>query len=65
VSIVFVNGLVLDGLGGAIESGWVQVDGDRITGIGRAADLGRSGDGTRVIDLDGRTIMPYRDELPT
>jgi imidazolonepropionase-like amidohydrolase len=56
--MVFVNGLVLDGLGGAIESGWVEVDGNHITGIGRGAELGRPADDARVIDLDGRTIMP-------
>jgi len=56
VSTRFVNGLVLDGLADSSVHGWVEVDGERIVGVGHG-DPGPPGDG-RTIDLTGRTIMP-------
>jgi imidazolonepropionase-like amidohydrolase len=54
--VLFVNGLVLDGLSDAPVSGWVQVDGERIVGVGQGRPEPRAGGPT--IDLGGRTIMP-------
>jgi imidazolonepropionase-like amidohydrolase len=56
VSILFVNGLVLDGLADLAVEGWVHVDGDRIVGVGRGQPAPRV-DG-RTVCLAGRTIMP-------
>jgi imidazolonepropionase-like amidohydrolase len=55
VSILFVNGLVLDGLGDSAAEGWVHVDGERIVDLGHGQPPRADG---RVIDLAGRTIMP-------
>ena len=56
-STLFVNGLVIDGLGGHAERSAVLVEGDTIAAVGSAAEAGRSTTG-RVIDLGGRTLMP-------
>lgn len=56
MSILFVNGLVLDGLADSVVYGWVHVAGERIVDVGRGQPAPRL-DG-RTIDLDGRTIMP-------
>jgi imidazolonepropionase-like amidohydrolase len=56
VSVLFVNGLVLDGLADSAIGGWVQVDGERIVGVGRGQPDGRGAE--RTIDLAGQTIMP-------
>jgi imidazolonepropionase-like amidohydrolase len=56
VSVLFVNGLVLDGLADAAIEGWVHVDGERIVDVGHGQPAPRSVD--RSIDLQGRTIMP-------
>lgn len=53
--ILFVNGLVIDGLGGWSERADVLVDGPRIAKVGRG--LSRAGV-DRVADLRGRAIMP-------
>ena len=54
--MLFINGLVLDGLTDSTVNGWVQVDGERIVGVGRGQP-GVRVEG-RIIDLAGRTIMP-------
>lgn len=54
---LFLNGLLLDGLGGAFEGAGVLVEGDRIVAVGRGLESRRDAD-TRVIDLAGRSIMP-------
>lgn len=56
MSILFVNGLVLDGLADSAVQGWVLVDGERIVEVGRGQPPPRV-DG-RTVDLGGRTIMP-------
>jgi imidazolonepropionase-like amidohydrolase len=56
VSILFVNGRVLDGLADSTDAGWVHVDGERIVDVGRGQPAPRV-DG-RTVDLAGRTIMP-------
>lgn len=56
MSILFVNGLVLDGLADSAVQGWVLVDGERIVEVGRGQPPPRV-EG-RTFDLAGRTIMP-------
>jgi imidazolonepropionase-like amidohydrolase len=56
-STLIVNGLVIDGLGGHAERSAVLVEGDTISAVGGAAEAARS-TAARVIDLDGRTLMP-------
>ncbi len=56
MSVLFVNGRVLDGLADAAVPGWVRVEGERIVGVGRGQPEPRSAE--RTIDLAGRTIMP-------
>ncbi len=54
---LFLNGLLIDGLGGVVEGGDVLVGDERIIASGRGLESRRESD-TRVIDLAGRTIMP-------
>jgi imidazolonepropionase-like amidohydrolase len=56
VSVLFANGLVLDGLSDSAIRGWVHVDGERIVavGCGEPASLRTA----RTIDVAGGTIMP-------
>jgi len=54
---LFINGLVIDGLGGHQERSAVLVRGDTIAAVGSAAEASR-GAAARVIDLGGRTLMP-------
>jgi imidazolonepropionase-like amidohydrolase len=54
--VLFVNGFVLNGLGDAVDRGWVHVDGERIVGVGQGQPEPRVDDPS--IDLAGRTIMP-------
>jgi imidazolonepropionase-like amidohydrolase len=54
---LFANGLVIDGLGGHAERSSVLVSGDTIVAVGDAA-AARRRDAARVIDLDGRTLLP-------
>ncbi len=57
--LCFVDARVVDGLGHPpLEDGFVRVEGGLITGVGRMADLGRARDGARVVEVDGRTILP-------
>ena len=56
-STLFVNGLVIDGLGGHQERESVLVDGDVVAAVGSAAEAARN-TAARVIDLGGRTLMP-------
>jgi imidazolonepropionase-like amidohydrolase len=54
---LFVNGLLIDGLGGHQERSALLVDGDRIGAVGpEVAVQHREAD--RVIDLAGRALMP-------
>ena len=56
MSILFVNGLVLDGLADSAVEGWVHVDGERIVDVGRTRPAPQVHG--RTVDLGGRTIMP-------
>jgi imidazolonepropionase-like amidohydrolase len=56
---VVVKGRVFTGeMGGLINDGFVRFENGRITGVGRSADLGSGGEGARVLDEGGKTIMP-------
>jgi imidazolonepropionase-like amidohydrolase len=57
VLVLFVNGLVVDGLGGFLERADVLVEDSRITRVGVGLSTRQPGD-QRVIDLAGRTLMP-------
>ncbi len=55
---VIAADLVLDGTGGALEKGAVILDGARIAGVGRQADIGRP-EGAEVIETPpGATLLP-------
>jgi imidazolonepropionase-like amidohydrolase len=56
-STLFTNGLVIDGLGGHAERSSVLVAGETIVAVGSAA-AERRREAARVIDLDGRTLLP-------
>jgi imidazolonepropionase-like amidohydrolase len=56
VSVVFVNGLVIDGLGGYRERADVLVEDSRIARVGVGVTSGQSAQ--QRIDLAGRTLMP-------
>jgi imidazolonepropionase-like amidohydrolase len=43
---------------GVLEDGFVQVEGSKITGVGRQADLGSGGDGAVEVGGAGATILP-------
>ncbi len=57
MAVLFLNGLLIDGLGGIVEGGDVLVEGERIVAAGRDLESRRDSE-TRVIDLAGRTILP-------
>lgn len=53
----FTHARIIDGKGGVIEDGWVQVEGGVITGVDRTGVS--PPDGTaREVDLRGATLMP-------
>src|ERR1039458_5538550 len=54
--LVLTNVNLLDGENPAVRNRTVVVEGDRITFVG--AELPTVNDGDRVIDLQGRTVMP-------
>jgi imidazolonepropionase-like amidohydrolase len=56
--IVLTHVRVIDGTGGpALEDQNVVIEGARITAIGAGADVAAA-DGTTVLDLDGRSLIP-------
>ncbi|HUZ02006.1 MAG TPA: amidohydrolase family protein [Thermomicrobiaceae bacterium] len=58
MTLAIKSALVIDGTGAQpIHRGIVLVDGERITAVGREADLGIP-DGAQVIDLGQETILP-------
>jgi imidazolonepropionase-like amidohydrolase len=67
--LVLTNVNLLDGENPAVRNRTVVVEGDRITSVG--ADLATANDGDRVVDLQGRTVMPgmatchYHSTLPS
>src|SRR5258708_21616082 len=56
MSVLFVNGLVIDGLGGYQERADVLVEDSRIARVGVGLAVGKPAH--QVIDLAGRTLMP-------
>jgi imidazolonepropionase-like amidohydrolase len=57
VAVLFVNGLVVDGLGGFRERADVLVEGARIANVGTNLARSHASD-QRIVDLNGRTLMP-------
>jgi imidazolonepropionase-like amidohydrolase len=57
VAVLFVNGLVIDGLGGFRERADVLVEGARIASIGTNLARSHASD-QRIVDLNGRALMP-------
>ena len=57
---LFLNARLIDGNGGKpVKKAAVLVEGTKITKVGKTADFGESPNGNmRVIDLDGKTLMP-------
>ena len=63
VSLAIVGGRLIDGYGGPpLHDSVVLVSGDRITAVGTQADTDIP-DGVRVVDADGRTVMPGMIDL--
>ena len=56
MSTLFLNGLLIDGLGGYQERADLLVEGQRIAQVGH--NLSRSSKADRQFDLQGRTLMP-------
>jgi imidazolonepropionase-like amidohydrolase len=54
---VFLNGLLIDGLGGFQERSALLVEDDQIREVGPAAASSHA-EADRMIDLDGKTLMP-------
>jgi imidazolonepropionase-like amidohydrolase len=54
---LFLNGLLIDGLGGYQERSALLVEDDRIRAVGPAAAAERAA-ADRLIDLDGKALMP-------
>ena len=55
---VLTNGLIVDGSGEAPYAGWLAMDGDRITGIGKGAAPASVTGGASVTDVKGQAISP-------
>ncbi len=63
VSLAIVGGRLIDGYGGPpVHDSVVLVSGDRISAVGSQADTDIP-DGVRVVDADGRTVMPGMIDL--
>ena len=55
---VVLKGRLFTGeVGGVVEDGFVRIDEGRITGVGRAADLGSGGDGD-LYDINADSAAP-------
>ena len=57
MSILMKAGKLIDGKGGTIENAALLMDGDRITALGRQADI-QPAEGVEVIEAGDKTIMP-------
>ena len=57
MSILIKAAKLIDGKGTTIENAALLMDGDRITALGRQADI-QPAEGVEVIDAGNRTIMP-------
>jgi N-acyl-D-amino-acid deacylase len=56
--VVLTGGLIVDGSGEAPYAGWLAMDGDRITGIGKGAAPASVTGGASVTDVKGQAISP-------
>ncbi len=56
--VLFVNGVLIDGTGRDPMRAFVRTEGDRITAVQPMQSYAPSSHGDRVIDVDGRVIMP-------
>lgn len=56
--VVLDRGLIVDGTGSAPYAGWLAMDGDRITAIGKGAAPARATKGAAVRDVKGQAISP-------
>ncbi len=55
---LFKNAKVFDGCGQVIDSGWMLVEGDKISGIGSMDQIPEEKPDTEIIDLSGQTLLP-------
>ncbi len=55
--LLFLNALLIDGLGGHQEHAGLLVDGERIAAVGPGLET-RAREADTVVDLGGRTLMP-------
>lgn len=55
---VLTGGLIVDGSGAAPYAGWLAIDGDRITGIGKGTPPAGVVRGAAVRDVKGQAIAP-------
>jgi hypothetical protein len=54
--------ITLDAQGRVVEA--LGVEGDRIRAVGSEAEVRRwAGDGARVVELDGRALLPFEGDL--
>jgi N-acyl-D-amino-acid deacylase len=56
--VVLTNGLIVDGSGSPPYVGWLAMDGDRITALGKGAAPAFAGDGVRQVL--GQAIAPVQ-----
>ena len=56
--VVLSGGLIVDGSGATPYAGWLAMDGDRITGLGRGAPPAPVTRGATVHDVKGQAIAP-------
>lgn len=54
--VVITGGLIVDGSGGAPYPGWLAMDGDRITAMGKGAAPAMAG--ASVVDAKGQAVSP-------
>jgi N-acyl-D-amino-acid deacylase len=56
--LFIVGGLIVDGSGGEPYTGWLRIDGDRITGMGPNFPPGREAHDAKMIDARGQVVAP-------
>jgi N-acyl-D-amino-acid deacylase len=56
--LYIVNGLIVDGSGGEPYRGWLAMEGDRITAMGRDWPPGRLAHDAKMIDAKGQAVAP-------
>jgi imidazolonepropionase-like amidohydrolase len=56
---LFKNGLIIDGLGGVIENGWVFTEDETIVSVGKLHEpVPEIPDDTELVDLKNKSLMP-------